>query len=166
MRKPKPVTKQPEFTHLNAEGAVHMVDVSAKSPTVREAVASARVLLGAELIMRIFDADMPKGDVLATVRVAAIQASKKCSELIPLCHQINLDKVEVEIARDGEDSLTIRVTCCTSSRTGVEMEALTGASVGALTLYDMCKSIDKNIQIERIQLEEKRGGKSGDWRRG
>lgn len=152
-----------ELTHLNARGEAHMVDVSAKSETLREAVAAVDVLVGQELQQRIFAGDLPKGDVLAVVRVAAIQATKKCSDLIPLCHPLPLDKVSVDILAAGGDGIHIQVLCRTTGKTGVEMEALTGASVAALTLYDMCKAVNKGIQIQNLRLVKKTGGKSGDW---
>ena len=153
----------PDLTHLDSAGHVHMVDVSAKAVTTRQATAVAHVELGADLLQRVLGGDLPKGDVLAVVRIAAIQAAKKCSELIPLCHPLPLEKVSVDIVAESDSQLAIRVTCVTSGRTGVEMEAMTAASVGALTLYDMCKSVSKGIQISNIQLLQKSGGKSGDW---
>lgn len=155
-----------KLTHLNAAGEAHMVDVSAKDETSRTAIAFARVLLGKTIVERIYADDMPKGDVLATVRIAGIQAAKQCSSLIPLCHPLPLDKVSVDINQAGEDAIEIQATCSTTGKTGVEMEALTAASVAALTLYDMCKALDKGIVIETVQLLEKTGGKSGDWKAG
>lgn len=141
-----------------------MVDVSGKTETARTATAFAKIVVGKDVLDRIYAEDMPKGDVLATVRIAAIQATKQCSSLIPLCHPLPLHKVSVDITPLGDDSITIQVVCTTRGKTGVEMEALTGASVGALTLYDMCKALDKGILIESIRLLEKTGGKSGDWK--
>lgn len=141
-----------------------MVDVTAKTETARTAVAIAKVVLGQSITDRIYADDMPKGDVLATVRIAGIQATKQCSSLIPLCHPLPLHKVAVDISRNSKDTIAIQVTCSTTGKTGVEMEALTGASVAALTLYDMCKALDKGILIEGIRLLEKTGGKSGDWK--
>lgn len=152
-----------EFTHLNNAGEAHMVDVSAKPETTRTARALAKVVLGNSIIERIYAEGMPKGDVFSAVRIAGIQATKQCSSLIPLCHPLPLDKVSVDISRAGAESISIEVLCRTSGKTGVEMEALTGASVAALTLYDMCKALDKGIRIESICLLEKTGGKSGDW---
>ena len=154
------------LTHLNERGEAHMVDVSAKEDSVREAVAAVEVDVGAELLRRIYEGDLPKGDVLATVRIAGIQAAKKTSELIPLCHPLPLHKVKVEIAKKDDSIIEITVTCRTSGKTGVEMEALTAASMAALTLYDMCKAVNKGIQINRLRLLEKQGGKSGHWRAG
>lgn len=153
-----------EFTHINSSGEAHMVDVSAKVETLRTAKAAAKVVLGQSITDRIYSGDMPKGDVLATVRIAGIQATKQCSNLIPLCHPLPLHKVAVDISRSSEDAISIQVTCTTTGKTGVEMEALTGATVAALTLYDMCKALDKGIVIEGIRLLEKTGGKSGDWK--
>ncbi len=155
-----------DFTHLNSSGEAHMVDVSSKAETLRTATATAKVKVGKSILERIYAEDMPKGDVLATVRIAAIQATKQCSNLIPLCHPLALNKVSVDLSARDNDSIQIQVSCSTKGVTGVEMEALTGASVAALTLYDMCKALDKGIVIESIQLMEKTGGKSGDWRIG
>jgi cyclic pyranopterin phosphate synthase len=153
-----------DFTHINGSGEAHMVDVSAKSATARTAIACAKVELGKPIVDRIYAGDIPKGDVLATVRIAGIQATKQCSSLIPLCHPLPLDKVSVDINPSGENAVEIQVTCSTTGKTGVEMEALTGVSVAALTLYDMCKSLNKGIRIESVRLLEKTGGKSGDWK--
>lgn len=152
-----------KFSHLNARGEARMVDVSGKNPSLREAKAAVEVQVGADLQRRILAGDLPKGDVLAVVRIAAIQASKRCSDLIPLCHPLPLEKVTVDIEPCGKESILIRVSCRTTGRTGVEMEALTAASVGALTLYDMCKGVNRGILIQNLRLLEKRGGKSGDW---
>ena len=155
-----------EFTHINSSGEAHMVDVSAKTETARTAVAIAKVVVGQSIADRIYADDMPKGDVLATVRIAGIQATKQCSSLIPLCHPLPLHKVAVDISRASEDTIEIQVACSTTGKTGVEMEALTGASIAALTLYDMCKALDKGIVIEGIRMLKKTGGKSGDWKSG
>jgi cyclic pyranopterin phosphate synthase len=152
------------FTHINSEGEAHMVDLSTKSVTTRTAIASAKVILGKSIVDKIYAEDLPKGDVLATVRIAGIQATKQCASLIPLCHPLPLDNVSVDISRIGDDAIGIEVTCRTTGKTGVEMEALTGASVAALALYDMCKALDKGISIESVRLLEKTGGKSGDWK--
>lgn len=145
-----------------------MVDVSDKSETKRLAVARARVLLGKDILEKIAQQSLNKGDLLATARIAGIQAAKKCSDLIPLCHPLPLNKVSIEIApfaADDKHGLDVVASCVTSGKTGVEMEALTGASIAALTIYDMCKALDKGIVIEAIQLVEKQGGKSGSWQR-
>ena len=154
-----------KLTHLNADGSCRMVDVSAKAVTRREAVASARVQIGAQALSAILSGTMPKGDVLAVARVAGIAAAKRTSELIPLCHALPLDAVEIEIAVKRPDAILITATARTVARTGVEMEALTAAGVAALAVYDMCKAITKDIQIGPIQLESKTGGKSGVYRR-
>lgn len=142
-----------------------MVDVSHKQDTARSAVAMAELDLPPAVMEALTGEGLPKGDLYATVRIAAIQATKKCSELIPLCHPLPLSKVSVEMDLDVEaGSLAIAVLCKTTGKTGVEMEALTGASVGALTAYDMCKGIDKGIVIREVRLLEKSGGKSGTWK--
>lgn len=152
------------LTHLNARGEAHMVDVSAKADSARTAMALAEVALTPAVVAALVADNLPKGDLFATVRIAAIQAAKKCSDLIPLCHPLPLSKVSVEIDLDAENQcLTIIVLCKTTGKTGVEMEALIGASIGALTAYDMCKGIDKGLIIREVRLLEKTGGKSGDW---
>jgi cyclic pyranopterin phosphate synthase len=140
-----------------------MVDVSPKSVTERLAVASARVRGRPEVIRAILAGDLPKGEALAVARVAGIQAAKKTADLIPLCHPMSLDWVEVAIRQSGDDHITIEATAKTTSRTGVEMEAMTAAAVAALTLYDMAKAADKEIEIGPIRLEKKSGGKSGTF---
>ena len=139
-----------------------MVDISAKQDTSRLALAQSIVLLTPQIVAAITDKTLPKGDLFATVRIAAIQAAKKCSDLIPLCHPLPLSKVTVDIALD-KTQLVITAECRTTGKTGVEMEALTAASVGALTAYDMCKGIDKGMVISQVKLLKKTGGKSGDW---
>ena len=151
-----------KLTLLNSEGEAHMVDVSAKADTVRTAIAQSQVQLSADIVTAITDDRLPKGDLLATARIAGIQAAKKCSELIPLCHPLPLSKVTVDIELQ-EQSLVITALCKTTGKTGVEMEALTAASVAALTVYDMCKGIDKGMIIGATKLLRKTGGKSGDW---
>lgn len=143
-----------------------MVDVSNKTDTTRVAVAQSRILLGESVLNKVRDQSIAKGDLLATARIAGIQAAKKCSDLIPLCHPLPLSKVSIDIEEfiDNEKmGLSITATCKTNGKTGVEMEALTAASVAALTIYDMCKALDKGLVIESIQLLEKQGGKSGHW---
>ncbi len=153
-----------ELTHLNAKGDAIMVDVSAKAATARSATAEALVQLTTLVFAALRDGTTPKGDVLAVVRVAAIQAAKKTSELIPLCHPLPISKVEIEIELDEVlCQARIIATVKLSGQTGVEMEALTAASIGALTLYDMLKGLDKGLVIERVRLLAKSGGKSGDW---
>jgi cyclic pyranopterin phosphate synthase len=151
-----------QLTHLNRQGEAHMVDISAKQDTSRLALAQSIVDLTPHIVAAITDKTLPKGDLFATVRIAAIQAAKKCSDLIPLCHPLPLSKVTVDIALD-KTQLVITAECKTTGKTGVEMEALTAASVGALTAYDMCKGIDKGMVISQVKLLKKTGGKSGDW---
>lgn len=154
------------LTHLNARGEAHMVDVADKQETRREARASARVSMLPATLALLAEGGLPKGDVLATARIAGIQAAKRTHELIPLCHALMLSKVTVDFTLDEVSScVNVQVFCRLNGRTGVEMEALTAASVASLTLYDMCKAVDKGIVIGDIQLETKTGGKSGDWQR-
>ena len=151
-----------QLTHLNANGEAHMVDVSAKADTPRTAIAQSQVELTQAIVLAITDNSLPKGDLFATVRIAGIQAAKKCSDLIPLCHPLPLSKITVDIELQSQ-SLVITALCKTTGKTGVEMEALTAASVAALTVYDMCKGLDKGMVIRETKLLEKTGGKSGDW---
>ena len=151
-----------KLTHLNTSGEAHMVDVSAKADTLRTAIAQSQVELTAAIVAAITDDNLPKGDLYATARIAGIQAAKKCSDLIPLCHPLPLSKITVDIELQG-NSLLITALCKTRGKTGVEMEALTAASVAALTVYDMCKGLDKGMIIRETKLLEKSGGKSGDW---
>ncbi len=154
-----------KLTHLNAQGEAHMVDVSDKADTSRTAIAQSQVQLTPEIVAAITDNSLAKGDLLATARIAGIQGAKKCSELIPLCHPLPLSKITVDIELQGQ-SLVITALCKTTGKTGVEMEALTAASVAALTVYDMCKGIDKGMIIGETKLLNKTGGKSGDWSAG
>lgn len=142
-----------------------MVDVSAKATTNRTAIARAVIRMQPETLRLIVDGDIPKGDVLAVARVAGIQAAKKTSDLIPLCHPLPITKAGIEFDVTGEGELTVTSTCRVTGQTGVEMEALTGASIAALTVYDMCKAVDKAMTIDEIALLEKTGGKSGTYRR-
>lgn len=152
------------LNHFDAAGQAHMVDVGAKSETTRLARARGSIRMTAATFALIEGGSAAKGDVLGIARIAAIQASKRCGDLIPLCHPIALTHVAVEFSLDaGNHSLTIEVSAETVGRTGVEMEALTAASVGLLTIYDMCKAVDRGMVIEGIRLLEKRGGKSGHW---
>jgi cyclic pyranopterin phosphate synthase len=153
------------LTHLNEAGEAHIVDIGAKPPTARRAVATARLEGKPETIAAILGGNLKKGDALAVARVAGIMAAKKTSDLIPLCHPIALSRIEVTIEAGGDTALTITATAETVDRTGVEMEALTAASVAALTLYDMAKAIDRRMRITSVQLEQKSGGKSGDFKR-
>jgi cyclic pyranopterin phosphate synthase len=150
------------FPHLNDQGNAHMVDVTAKSVTERSATARSRVSLSDEVISRLHAGDVPKGDALAVARIAAISATKKTSDLIPLCHPLAIHGVDVNLVLDTTGA-EITVTVKTADRTGVEMEALTAASVGALALIDMVKSLDRLARIEYVELLEKKGGRSGHW---
>ncbi|RJG08891.1 cyclic pyranopterin monophosphate synthase MoaC [Pseudomonas cavernicola] len=152
------------LTHLDAQGRATMVDVTDKLPTAREAVAEARVRMLPATLQLIVAGGHPKGDVFAVARIAGIQAAKKTSELIPLCHPLLLTSVKVELEACGDDGVRIRARCKLAGQTGVEMEALTAASVAALTIYDMCKAVDRGMCIESLRLLEKSGGASGDFR--
>ncbi|MBP7546726.1 MAG: cyclic pyranopterin monophosphate synthase MoaC [Corallincola sp.] len=157
---------EPQLTHLNSAGEAHMVDVSAKAVSSRSAEAVAAVIMAPATLALLRDGALPKGDVLATARIAGIMAAKKTSELIPLCHPLALTKVTVDLTLDEAlPGVRIRALCRVNGQTGVEMEALTAASVAALTLYDMCKAVQKDICITDIELLSKSGGKSGDYRR-
>ena len=151
-----------KLTHLTEAGEAHMVDVGAKPETARRAVAAARVRMSPETVTLIRAGDVPKGDLFAAARIAGIGAAKKTGDLIPLCHPLPLTavKVELELCEHGVDVLCVAETI---GRTGVEMEAMAGASVAALTLYDMLKSAERGICIESLRLVEKHGGKSGSW---
>ena len=152
------------FTHLDSEGRARMVDVGGKEVTQRRAVARARVTMQEETAQALADGTVAKGDVLAVARVAGIQAAKRTSELIPLCHPLMLSSVQVDLT-PGPSWVDIEATAETVDRTGVEMEALTACSVAALTVYDMCKARDRAMQVEVLGLVEKSGGPSGDWHR-
>lgn len=155
-----------KLTHFNAGGEAHMVDVGAKQATQRIARAAGRIRMRPATLKTIGAGRASKGDVLGTARIAAIQAAKRTSELIPLCHPLALTRVEVSFTLDRKASAVDCVaTVETIGRTGVEMEALTAVAVGLLTIYDMCKAIDRGMVSEGIQLLEKQGGKSGHWRR-
>lgn len=155
-----------ELTHLDAQGAANMVDVSDKVAQKREAIAVATVHTTATVMTLIANAELKKGDVLATARIAGIMAAKRTSDLIPLCHPLPLSKVSVEFVLDHEQHcVRIQTLCIVTGPTGVEMEALTAASVAALTVYDMCKAVDPAMTISGIQLQEKKGGKRGHWQR-
>lgn len=152
------------LTHLNAKGEAHMVDVGKKPQTRRRAVARARLEAQPATVAALLAGKLGKGDALAVARVAGIMAAKKTADLIPLCHPIALTSVQIEID-GGDDVLEVTATAETVAQTGVEMEALTAASVAALTLYDMAKAIDRGMRIAAVELVEKTGGKSGDFRR-
>ncbi len=163
-RPPAAVLSMGDLTHLDEHGAARMVDVAAKPVTDRRAVARATVRMTAETAARVAAGDAPKGDVLGVARIAGIQAAKRTGELIPLCHPIGLDHVDVEGTIDaGAGLVTLTATARVSARTGVEMEAMTAAAVAALTVYDMVKGLDKGVAIEQVVLLEKSGGRSGDW---
>ncbi len=155
-----------KLTHFDSDGKAHMVDVSEKDISHRMALAEGRISMRAETLDQITEAKHKKGDVLGIARIAGIMAAKKTSELIPLCHPIMLTKVSVDFEIDKPGS---RVKCIvvtkTAERTGVEMEALTAVNAALLTIYDMCKAVDRGMVISDIQLMEKSGGKSGDWKR-
>jgi cyclic pyranopterin phosphate synthase len=154
-----------QLSHLDAQGYARMVDVSDKDVTAREATARGRVLMRPETLELIVDGAIPKGDVFATARIAGIMAAKRTHELIPLCHPLPISGIEVALCPDTEAStVEIEATVRTTARTGVEMEALTAVSVTALTIYDMCKAIEKTMQIEDVRLVSKSGGKSGNFR--
>lgn len=154
------------LTHFDEEGRARMVDVSEKSPTHRQAIAEGKVFMKEETLRMIRDRTASKGDVLGVARVAGIMAAKKTSELIPLCHPISLTSVGIEFTYDDEHyAVGIRSTVTTVGQTGVEMEALASVSVAALTIYDMCKAVDKEMVLSDIKLIEKRGGRSGVFRR-
>jgi len=154
------------LTHFDSRGNAHMVDVGAKSETRRIALAAGSIRMKAATLRLIRAGNSAKGDVLGVARIAAIQASKRTSELIPLCHPLALTHVSVNFTADIKNSrITIEVSAETTGRTGVEMEALTGASIGLLTIYDMCKAADRAMTIETVHLVEKSGGKSGVFRR-
>jgi cyclic pyranopterin phosphate synthase len=154
-----------ELSHFDEHGASRMVDTSAKPETLREARASGLVRMAAATTKLIRDRSLAKGDVLEVARLAGIMAAKRTGELIPLCHPLPLTGVEVNFSFEGEELLRIEATARVVGRTGVEMEALTAVAAAALTVYDMCKSVDRGMTIERIRLEEKTGGKSGTFRR-
>ncbi len=154
-----------ELSHLDEQGNARMVDVSAKVQTLRKAVASAFVRMKPETLALIQSGGLEKGDVFATARIAGIMAAKRTSELIPLCHPIPLTFVSVELAAVPPDGVRITATVEAMYKTGVEMEALTAASIAALTVYDMCKAVDRSMQIEQVRLEHKSGGKSGTFQR-
>lgn len=155
-----------QLSHLNNVGEAHMVDVTTKPETARVAVATARVSMSQAAIEQLISGNNKKGDVLSVARIAGIQAAKKCSDLIPLCHPLMLSSVSVELEVDSaKQQVKITSRCKVSGQTGVEMEALTAVSVAALTIYDMCKAVDKSIVVSDIRLEQKTGGKSGDWSR-
>ncbi len=153
-----------ELTHLNTAGEARMVDIGSKPMSEREAVAEALIRMRRETLALILSGGHHKGDVFAVARIAGIQAAKRCAELIPLCHPLGLDAVELQLeALEAQSTVRIVARCRLHGRTGVEMEALTAASVAALTIYDMCKAVDRAMVIDGVRLLEKRGGRSGHW---
>lgn len=158
------VVTEPRLTHLDAAGHARMVDVGDKDVTKRRAVATCNVLMSPQTAEAVRSQSMKKGDVLAVARIAGIQAAKRTSDLIPLCHPLMLSHVSVELSVES-DRVAIRAVAEVMDRTGVEMEALTACSVAALTVYDMCKAIDREMTITDLALEEKSGGRSGEYRR-
>lgn len=153
-----------EFTHFDEQGNARMVDVGGKADTEREAVAQGSIFMSQECFRKVAEGTMAKGDVLGVARVAGIMGAKKCPELIPLCHGLNLTKLNVDFTLH-EENREVRAVCTarTTGKTGVEMEALTGVSVALLTIYDMCKAVDKTMELGRIRLVKKTGGKSGTF---
>ena len=154
------------LTHLDEHGRANMVDVTDKANTQREATAEAWVRMLPSTLAMIAEGQHPKGDVFAVARIAGIQAAKRTHELIPLCHPLLLTSIKVHLTAHAPDQVQITATCKLAGQTGVEMEALTAASVAALTIYDMCKAVDRGMVIERTQLLEKFGGKSGHYQKG
>jgi len=150
------------LTHLRADGSAHMVDVSEKPDTARRAVAQAVVVTRDDVVRMVFAGELPKGEAIGTARIAGIMAAKQTATLIPLCHPLSLSAISIDIEADG-NRLVVHAGVTTTGPTGVEMEALTAASVAALTLYDMIKAVDKRATITDILVLEKQGGKSGDW---
>lgn len=150
------------LTHLNESGEAHMVDVSDKDATHRIAVAEGVVRMPAELVAKFFEGDLPKGDAAAVARIAGIQGAKRTSDLVPLCHPIRLDGVEVSFEPVAH-GIRITATVSTTDKTGVEMEAITAVSTAAITIYDMVKSVERGVTIESVRLLRKTGGRSGEW---
>jgi cyclic pyranopterin phosphate synthase len=163
MSKTKDNTDQPAFSHLDTSGSARMVDVSEKPETHRTATAVGRVRMAPETCALVADKALPKGDVITVAKVAAVMAAKRTGSLIPLCHPLPLTDVQVELQMNDE-GVAISATASCIGRTGVEMEALTAVTVAALTIYDMCKSVDKRLLIEDVHLQSKSGGRSGDFR--
>jgi len=152
-----------KLTHIDERGQANMVDVSGKDETVRRAIACSEIRMQPATLEAIVENRLHKGEVFATARIAGIQAAKRCSELIPLCHPLMLSKVSVDFEVRLPDRILIHAECRLTGKTGVEMEALTAATVAALTVYDMCKAIDRGMVIENTRLMHKSGGKSGTW---
>ena len=153
-----------KLSHLDKSGAATMVDVGSKHESSRRAIAAVFVVMMRETLILIEDGSHKKGDVLSVARIAGIQAAKRCWELIPLCHPLMLEKISIDFVLDQHlPGVQVTATCSLSAKTGVEMEAMTAASIAALTIYDMCKGVDREISIEHLHLVEKHGGKSGSW---
>ena len=153
-----------KLSHLDKSGAATMVDVGSKAKTSRRAIAAVSVVMRKETLTLIEDGSHKKGDVLSVARIAGIQAAKRCSELIPLCHPLLLEKISIDFIIDFElPGVQVTASCSLSGKTGVEMEAMTAASVASLTVYDMVKGIDKGVKIGEVKLIHKSGGKSGEW---
>ncbi|MBR0537940.1 MAG: cyclic pyranopterin monophosphate synthase MoaC [Clostridia bacterium] len=149
-----------DFSHLDEKGAARMVNVGEKTVTQREAVAAATVIMQPDTLQKLLNSELKKGDALQTARIAGIMAAKRTDELIPLCHNIPIESIKIEFENNGEDRLYIRATLRCSYKTGIEMEALTAASVAALTVYDMCKAIDRGMSVTDVRLVSKTGGKT------
>ena len=154
-----------ELSHLDENGQAHMVDVSGKAVTDREALASARVKMKPETLNLILQGGIPKGDVFSAARIAGIMAAKRTHELIPMCHPIPLSAIDIRVEVAGDTEVLLYASVKTTWQTGVEMEALTAVSVAALTIYDMCKAVDRGMEINAVRLESKTGGKSGSFKR-
>jgi cyclic pyranopterin monophosphate synthase len=155
-----------ELSHFDGSGASRMVDVSSKAVTERSATASGLVRMAPATLAMILDRRVSKGDVFAVARLAGIMAAKRTGDLIPLCHPLGIDGVTVDFEPEGDSTVRIVASVTVQGRTGVEMEALTAVSIAALTIYDMCKTVDRGIEIDRVRLEAKSGGRSGEYRRG
>ena len=151
------------LTHINQSGEASMVDVSDKTTSSRVAVAATTVRMKRETLDLVFEGAISKGDVLSVARIAGIQAAKRTSELIPLCHPLPLSLINITFERVDDNTLQVKALCKVTSRTGVEMEALVGATIASLTIYDMCKGVEKGISLSEVRLISKTGGKSGDW---
>ncbi len=158
------MTDEPKLSHIDAAGRARMVDVTAKEETVRVAVARGRVVMRPETLRLLLAGEIAKGNVLTTAQVAGIMAAKRTHELIPMCHPLLLTGIDVDLTPDAAaNAVEITATVRTTGKTGVEMEALTAVAVAGLTVYDMCKAVDRGMRIEAVRLVEKAGGKSGDW---
>jgi cyclic pyranopterin phosphate synthase len=152
-----------ELSHFDGSGASRMVDVSSKPVTIRSATASGLVRMAPATLVMILEGRATKGDVLAVARLAGIMAAKRTGDLIPLCHPLGIDGSTVDFEPQGDSTVKVEATVTVTGRTGVEMEALTAVTIAALTIYDMCKAVDRGIEIDRVRLEAKSGGRSGDY---